>query len=99
MEERRYGPAVKATCSENSRDTHCQQALRRLRTAVENLKSTNIQVALRLQPLTGDLCKPPSAVKPPEKQLVPFAAELEDICDQLSEIEHDLNFTLNHVEL
>jgi len=97
MEERKYGPTK--NCPESSRDTHCQQALRHLRTTVENLKSTNIQVAQRLQPLTGDLCKPPTAVKPAEKQLVPFAAELEDVYEQLCEIEHDLNFILNNLEL
>lgn len=94
--KQQLGPS---SCQEEPQVTQCDEALKRLRMVTENLRTTSTQIGMRLRPLTGDLCMPPMAVKAPEKSLVPFAAELEDICDNLREIEHHINFILNHMEL
>lgn len=92
-------PQVSVTSIEN--DSQYRKVLKRLRSITESLKSTVVSSYDKLYPLTGSIQQVQVADNgnTPQEVFVPLVSELNDIYDELTGVNDNINFILNHVEL
>jgi hypothetical protein len=81
-------------------ESQYKRILRNLRTVTENLKSTREYLSDKLYLVTGSLDRGTRGEEPKIKEVfVPLVGELDEIYNDLYDINEDINFILNNVEL
>ena len=97
MNNNKY-PTPQVTMSTEN-DSQYRKVLKRLRSITESLKSTESYISDKLYPLTGSIQGVNDNSEIPQEIFVPLVSELNDVYKDLVDINDNINFILNHVEL